>query len=236
MRRRTTFAAYVPPCIAPWATPGVTRSSSCPHGCTAASPTTKISGWPGTVRSPSTMTRPLRSVVAPAASATLRAKDDAWTPAPHKTVRAGMISSGAFGSSVGTTWTDRSSMAVTRVPTRTSTPSRSSWRRADADWPGGYGGSTRSIASTRMIRASAGSIARKLRRRVSRAISPSEPASSTPVGPPPTSTNVIHSRRRSGSASRSAASNAMRIRRRISVASSMVLRPGATCAHSSWPK
>ena len=45
-------------------------------------------------------------------------------------------------------------------------------------------------------------------------------------GPPPTRTKVIHSRRRSGSASRSAASNAIRIRRRISVASSMVLRPG----------
>ena len=54
---------------------------------------------------------------------------------------------------------------------------------------------------------------------------PRAPASSTPVGPPPTTTKVIHSDRRSGSASRSAASKAMRIRRRMVVASSIVLRP-----------
>ena len=47
---------------------------------------------------------------------------------------------------------------------------------ADADRPGGKVGRTRSIASMRMIRASDGSIARKSRRSVSRAISPSEPA------------------------------------------------------------
>ena len=44
--------------------------------------------------------------------------------------------------------------------------------------------------------ASPGRIARKSRLSVSCAISPSAPASSTPVGPPPTTTNVIHSRRR----------------------------------------
>ena len=45
-----------------------------------------------------------------------------------------------------------------------------------------------------MIRASGGLIERKSRLSVSLAISPSAPASSTPVGPPPTTTNVIHSR------------------------------------------
>ena len=125
---------------------------------------------------------------------------------------------------------------TTCVCVRTTTPSRSSWRRADAERPGGYVGRTRSIASTSTIRASCGRIDRKSLRSVSFAISPRAPASSTPVGPPPTSTNVIHAAPRSGSASRSAASNAIRIRRRISMASSMVLRPGAYGAHSSCPK
>ena len=39
------FAAYVPPWMPPCATPGVGRSGF--HGWIAASPTTKISGWPG---------------------------------------------------------------------------------------------------------------------------------------------------------------------------------------------
>ena len=38
------------------------------------------------------------------------------------------------------------------------------------------------------------------------------------------------------SVSRSARSNATRIRRRIASASSSVFRPGACGAHSSWPK
>ena len=57
-----------------------------------------------------------------------------------------------------------------------------------------------------------------------------------PVGPPPTRTNVSHSRAVAGSCSRSAASKAIRIRRRISSASSSDLRPGASVAQSSWPK
>ena len=70
-----TLAAYAPPCIAPCATPGVGLSGF--HGSTAASPTTKISGCPGIVRSGSTMTRPERSVGAPVAAATVRANDGA---------------------------------------------------------------------------------------------------------------------------------------------------------------
>ena len=80
------------------------------------------------------------------------------------------------------------------VPVRTITPSRPSCLAADAERSAGYGGSTRSIASTSTIRTSVGSIERKSRRSVWRAISPSAPASSTPVGPPPTTTNVSHSR------------------------------------------
>ena len=117
--------------------------------------------------------------------------------------------------------------AATAVPSRTVTPSRSSWRLAFADRLGGYGGRTRSAASSRMISASAGWMARKSLRSVSLAISPSAPASSTPVGPAPTTTNVSQGCRRPASVSRSAISKASRMRERISVASSMVLSPGA---------
>ena len=190
------------------------------------------------LRSSATKTRPLRSVSVPVAPATIRANDELSTPAPHNTVRVGMTSTVAAPPSptANVTVTLHSSIAVTRVLRRTWTPSRSSCRLAEAERSAGKVGRMRSTASTRMIRASRGSIARKSRRRVSRAISPSDPASSTPVGPPPTSTNVIQARRRSSSASRSAASKAMRIRRRISVASSRVLSPGAAGAQSSWPK
>ena len=62
------------------------------HGCTAASPTTRISGWPAMARSCPTRIRPDRSVSAPAASATARPKDAASTPAAHRTVRAPIVS------------------------------------------------------------------------------------------------------------------------------------------------
>ena len=87
-----------------------------------------------------------------------------------------------------------------------------------------------------MTRASAVSIERKSRRSVSRAISASAPASSTPVGPPPTMTNVSHSARRA----------------RVVLALGRLegdqdpppdlervvdgLEAGRVAAHSSWPK
>ena len=71
---------------------------------------------------------------------------------------------------------------------------------------------------------------------VKRLISPIAPASSTPVGPPPTITNVSSARWRARSLSFSASSNASSTRRRISVACSIVFRPGANGSHSSWPK
>ena len=64
-----------PPGWRPGPRPGVGRPAF--HGCTAASPTTKISGWPGIVRSGPTITRPARSVSAPVADATVRANDEA---------------------------------------------------------------------------------------------------------------------------------------------------------------
>jgi hypothetical protein len=62
------------------------------------------------------------------------------------------------------------------------------------------------------------------------------PASSTPVGPAPTIANVIHASRSTGSDPCSASSNAPRIRLRSRFASSSVFIPGASWAHSSWPK
>ena len=136
----------------PWATPGVARS--CFHGWIAASPTTKISGCPGIVRSGPTRIRPLRSVSAPVAAATLRPNDAASTPAAQSTVRAWISSSPPSG-------------FLTR--TRPSSMCDDLGLRADDDAeplqlaprggraPGGKVGRTRSIASTSTIRASCGS-------------------------------------------------------------------------------
>jgi hypothetical protein len=95
--------------------------------------------------------------------------------------------------------TDSSSMLTTFRPTSGVTPSPSSARAARADRRGGNAGRTRSAISTSRIRAARVSMVRKSRRSVSCAISAICPASSTPVGPPPTTTNVSHAARRSGS-------------------------------------
>ena len=79
---RITRAACLPPCLAPSPTPG----TGLPSGMVmvAVSPTTKISGCPGTVRSGSTLTRPARS------GSTLShfAAADACTPAAQMMVSA----------------------------------------------------------------------------------------------------------------------------------------------------
>jgi len=61
-------------------------------------------------------------------------------------------------------------------------------------------------------------------------------ASSTPVGPAPTSTNVIRRARSASSSVVAANSNAPRILARIVAASLRLLSPGAYRANSSWPK
>ena len=128
------------------------------------------------------------------------------------------------------------SIAVTGESTWTVTPSDSSWRRALSLSDGGNVASRRGPASTRCTSAALGRARRNSRGSVWRAISASVPASSTPVGPPPITTKRNHCRRRSPSASRSAASNARSTRARIASASSSVFRPGACTAQSSWPK
>ena len=76
----------------------------------------------------------------------------------------------------------------------------------------------------------------KSRLSVSRASSAIWPAISTPVGPAPTTTKVSQAARRCGSASISAASNALRIRDRVASALSSDFTSGAAARHSSWPK
>ena len=116
------------------------------------SPSASTSGCPGSVRSGSTVTRPARSVSAPAASARRPATLAAATPAAHTTVRAPtrrVVPSGALSS------TPAASMSTTSSLTSEVTPSPSSWRTALADRSGGKAASTRSPPSTSRIRPSA---------------------------------------------------------------------------------
>src|SRR5262249_36527155 len=74
------------------------------HGITAASPTAKISGCPGSVRSGPTWIRPLRSAGAPVASATRPTNELARIPAAHRTVLAGIVSRTPPAPSTVTAW------------------------------------------------------------------------------------------------------------------------------------
>ena len=217
-----TRAACAASCMATCATPG----SGVPPWCrnAAASPTTKSSECPGMERSGSTRTRPARSSGTPR----VVRSGDAATPAAHRTVPATTLSPPSIA--------PRESTPVTAVRSRTSTPSRCSEARAASRSLSGNEGRIVGPASTRMMRAWPVSMDRNSSRSVRRAISARVPASSTPVGPPPTRTKVSSSCRLAGSLSRSARSNASSTRRRISSASSSVLSPGASRAHSSCPK
>ena len=215
-------AAALPSWIAAGARPGTSPrpgSSRC-----AMSPITNASGWPGIERSGCTCTRPARSSGTPSE----RPRLDAWTPAAQKTLLASMRSPPAL--------TPAASIPVTAEEVRTSTPSvrrsSSAWRERSS----AKAGSTRGPASSSTTRALRGSMRRKSRTRTVRLMSAMAPASSTPVGPPPTTTKVSSARCAPGSGEFSAASNAERMRRRISVACSSVFSPGARSSHSGCPK
>ena len=88
--------------------------------------------------------------------------------------------------------------SVTRVPVRTSMPSAFELPlRLARTAPPGSVDRTRGPASIRITRVVRGSKRRKSRASVRPAISASAPASSTPVGPPPITTNVVQARRAS---------------------------------------
>ena len=98
------------------------------------------------------------------------------------------------------------------------------------------GGSTDGAPSSMMIRASVVSTVRYSCGSTLCASSASCPASSTPVGPAPITTNVSHSARSCGSVASSAISYFDRMPSRMYRASSIVFMPGANSANSSLPK
>ena len=126
-----------------------------------------------------------------------------------------------------TTVTESSSIPTTVRLSSVVTPSPSSERCALAEREGGKLVSTRSSASIMMTRAVRESMARKLRRSVSRASSAICPDISAPVGPAPTTTKVSCARRASESSIISAASKARRICARTAIALSSVLTSAA---------
>ncbi len=130
---------------------------------------------------------------------------EASTPAAHSTVGCPRAPRRHPPPPPSTPWP---SIAVTRVPVRTSTCRRSSARCAAADSFGGCAASA--VACLEQEHAD---LRRIDRAEVVGAASPgrsrrARPPARRPVGPAPTTTNVSHSRCATGSASRSAASNA----------------------------
>ena len=230
-RRRIASAAYLPGWIPPWATPGTGFSGV--HGCTAASPSDEDLGVAGDGE--------VRPDPDPAVAVRLRA--DRRRPRSARTsTRARPPPTASCGPGSPPRRRGPRPARDARRCGRPSSPcarrrraSRAGGtptRRPSAGTSAGSGRAPRRAGSGRPGAGSSGS-----RRGACRSRSrPARPRARRRSGPPPTITNVIHASRRCGTASRSAASNAMRIRRRISVASSIVLSPGANGAHSSCPK
>ena len=165
----------------PWATPGVARSFF--HGWIAASPTTKTSGWPGD--------RQVRPDAHPAVAVRLGAGRGGHLAPERRGQHARGPEHGTGVDLLGLArrrlHADQAVLDVHDLGLRAHDHAAAS-RAGAAPRPSARAGrsrSTRSIASTSTIRASCGLIDRKSLRSVSWAISPSAPASSTPVGPPP---------------------------------------------------
>ena len=193
---------------------------------------TKISGCPGSEQSGSTANLPPRTSSSLAASAKAFPSGDPVTPAAQITVREGINSSRPFTD----TFAPCSETSSTRTPERHKTLSSINWRSAALANFSENAERMRGLASRIKIRASSGSKLRKSSFKESFAISPSAPASSTPVGPPPTMRKVSSARRLSGSLSFSASSNALSSRALSFVASSIFFSDGAICDHLSLPK
>ena len=227
MARRTLRAACAPSCIATCATPG----SGSPSCCSAQmSPTTKISGWPGTASVGSARTRPARSSGTPSACAS----GDAATPAAQSTVCAGRRS---LRDPASAHVTPSASTPVTTVLVRTSTPRRSSdSARRFAKRLGKRAEQVRRALEQHDARRLGPDVPEVLAQRLPRDLG--ERAGQLDAGRPAADDDEGEqpALRVRGSVSRSAASNASSTRRLISSASSSVLRPGARSAHSGWPK
>src|SRR5208282_4566827 len=127
----------------------------------------------------------------------------AATPAVHSTVALGILFPPAI--------TPLSSTVSTLTFVTTFTPSFSRRLATLCESDSAKVGRTRLPASSRMILAFAGSMRWKLPRSVTFTRCAKDPASSTPVGPAPTSTNVICRARSASSSVVAASSNAPRI-------------------------
>src|SRR6516164_6366562 len=145
----------------------------------AASPATNTPGASTTFRNGSTSARPARSVLVPS----IFGIGEAATPAVHSTVALGILFPPAT--------TPCSSTVSTLTPVITFTPSFVSRRVTLRDSGSAKVGRTRLPASSRIMVLFEGSMRWKLPRSVTFTRSANDPASSTPLGPAPTSTNVI---------------------------------------------
>ncbi len=162
---------------------------------------TKMSAWPG-ARSPGRRARGPRD--RPRRRASAPPGDAAHARRPDDRVRRGSNSSPMR--------TPSASQCVTACPSRTSTPSAlGAPRPCSATAVPESSRGRRGPASTRSTRVCAGSIARKSRASARRASSATAPASSTPVGPPPTITIVSRRALSSGFDAISARSKASRM-------------------------
>ena len=137
------------------------------------------SGWPGTERSGFTATLPARS------SSARRALGQATTPGRRPPTARSPPRSARRRSC-----TAPRSMAVTARPSTTSTPSRASWLPRRLAQRLGERREDRRAGLDQQDARAAGSMLSNSDFSACRAISASAPASSTPVGPPPTMTNV----------------------------------------------
>ena len=168
--------------------------------------------------------RPARSTSAPLAAASVAASGDAWTPAAQTVVRASIRD---VLPSDSTTSTPSASTPTTRAFIRSSTPSRCNSLLAFPESRSPKLASGSLPPSSSSTRTDAGSNVRNSPFRQRTASSRTCPASSTPVGPAPTMTIVSYRCRSAGSVVASAISKAPKMRRRSSLASSMVFMPGA---------
>ena len=189
------------------------------------SPAAKTSGCPGRLRSGSTSIRPLRSSGTPAK---VRVTSLASTPAAQMMISDVMRSWGICTKPGPTSLTGESRCTWTPMLVRRS-------RVYSGRLPGNMGSSF-GPASTRCTLAQEGSMRRKSFLSTLRDNSANDPAISTPVGPPPTTTMVKSRSVSAASAADSARSKANKTSRRIRMASFKLLSPWVCSSHSGCPK
>ena len=203
-------------CCASWIAAGATPGTSVPVLLEAGQVADDEDlGVAGDVRSGSTSTRPARSSGTPR----VLARGEAATPAAQSTVRASIRSAPSVTPAVVDLRDHR--------PVRTSTPIRTSCSRAFSERSSAYEGQDpRRPSSEDDMRLRGVDMAEVARQRVPGDLG-ERPGELDPGRPGADDDEPEPGGPRAGSVSRSAASKAKRMRRRISSASSMLFRPGA---------